>query len=171
MGGGEPDRLIILGRIAGLYGVAGWVRVVSYTRPREAIVGYSPWHLRRGQGWRAREVREGRRRGSRVIARLAGCENRDAARALIGADIAVRRGQLPPTAPGEYYWADLIGLAVETLDGAALGEVAGVMETGANDVLVVRGERERLIPFVQDEVVKAVDLEAGVVRVDWDPAF
>jgi 16S rRNA processing protein RimM len=147
------------------------VRVFSYTEPRDNIVHYQPWYLRRGNAWQPRRVAEGRTHGKGVIARLENCEDRDQALALMHCEVGVRREQLPATAPGEYYWNDLLGLAVVTLQNELLGKVDHLLETGANDVLVVTGDRERLIPFVVDQVVKRVDLDAGVIQVDWDKEF
>lgn len=165
----SPDRRIAVGRIIGVFGVAGWVKVYSYTRPRETILRYNPWQLRLDHDWRERELIEGRLQGSGIVARISGCEDRDAAAALVGAEIAITAAQLPPAAAPEYYWADLEGLRVVNLAGQELGRVSHLFETGANDVLVVRGDRERLIPFGKG-VVHDVDLEAGVLRVDWDAA-
>jgi 16S rRNA processing protein RimM len=145
--------------------------VFSYTRPRDNIVHYQPWYLNREGEWQEHELSEGRQHGKGVVARLAGCEDRDAASRFIGAEIGVRRKQLPAAQPGEYYWSDLQGLEVVTLHGASLGTVDHLLETGANDVLVVTGERERLIPFVLGQVVDDVDLERGEIRVDWDRDF
>jgi 16S rRNA processing protein RimM len=151
--------------------VKGWVRIFSYTDPRDNIVHYQPWQLHCDGSWRVRQVAQGKRHGKGVIARLEGCEDRDQAAALIGCEIGVRRDQLPPTSPGEYYWGDLLGLDVVTAQNESLGRVDHLLETGANDVLVVVGERERLIPFVPGKVVTRVDLEAGVIQVDWDKEF
>ncbi len=164
-------RRIEIGRITGLYGVRGWVRIYSYTAPREAILDYSPWQVKVDGGWCEMAVAEGRRHGKGIIARLEGYGDRDAAARLMGADIACYRSQLPQTAPGEYYWADLVGLTVVTLRGEELGVIEGLMETGANDVLVVKGERERLIPCLIGDVVVEVDLAGQQMRVDWDPGF
>jgi len=166
----SADR-VTLGRISGLFGVRGWIKVFSHTEPRERILQYSPWSLRVQGEWRENAVAEGQRHGKAVIARLEGMTERDAAAALVGAEIAVPRSRLPALGEGEYYWSDLEGLQVVTLDGQDLGHVDHLLETGANDVLVVQGERERLIPFLPPEVVRAVDLDAGVIRVDWDPEF
>lgn len=106
-----------------------------------------------------------------MIARLAGCDNRDQAQVLMGREIGIRRDQLPATVPGEYYWRDLEGLKVTTLTGEPLGIVDHLLETGANDVLVVKAERERLIPFVQGQVIVKVDLDAREIQVDWDKDF
>lgn len=163
------EYTLVLGRISGLFGVQGWVKIFSETEPKEAILGYSPWLL--GTTREPRQVLEGRSHGKALVARLAGCTNRDEAVALVGMDIAVRRWQLPALSDDEFYWADLEGLAVETLAGVALGVVDHLFATPGNDVLVVKGVRERLIPFLWDEVVKEVDLAAGRIRVDWDPDF
>ncbi|MDD3450013.1 MAG: ribosome maturation factor RimM [Gammaproteobacteria bacterium] len=169
--GGDATDLLVMGRVSGVFGVRGWVKVWSYSDPRENLLEYPVWRLRLAGGWRPVRVLEGRAHGKALVARLEGCGDREAARALIGADIAVRREELPLLPPGEYYWGELEGLRVETLEGRALGVVDHLIETGANDVLVVRGERERLIPYLPGEVVREVDLEQGTLRVDWDPEF
>ncbi|MBA3563528.1 MAG: ribosome maturation factor RimM [Gammaproteobacteria bacterium] len=165
------DRRVLLGSISGVYGVRGWVKIRSATEPRERIIEYAPWQIGIGGSWREWRVEEGRRHGDGVIAKLAGVDDRDDAVALVGAEIAVPRSCLPPSGEDEYYWADLIGLRVMTLEGVALGTVERLLETGANDVLVVQNGRERLIPFLRERVVRSVDLEAGVLQVDWDPDF
>ncbi len=164
------DR-IILGRISGLFGVKGWVKVFSYTEPRENVIRYSPWHLLRAGLEQVHEVAAGRCHGAAVIAQLRGVDDRDAAANLIGADIEIARQQLEPLPPGEYYWAELQGLEVKDLGGSMLGRIDHLLRTGAHDVLVVEGERQRLIPFVRGGIVKDVDLDRGVVRVDWSPDY
>ena len=158
----------MLGRVVGLFGVKGWVKVFSYTDPREAILEYGRWFLKQGGGWRTVVVCEGRRQGKSVVARLEGIEDRDGAAVLIGCEIAIEHGDLPTPEAGRYYWADLEGLQVVNPEGIELGRVAYLLETGANDVLVLDGERERLIPFVAGQVVLDVDLAAGVIIVDWE---
>jgi 16S rRNA processing protein RimM len=167
----EQRERVIVGRIAGVYGVRGWVKVFSETAPKENIFKYSPWQIRVADEWRNIRVVEGRPQGKGLVAQLESYTDRDQVRELVGAEIAVFRDQLPRPKEGEYYWADMIGLKVVTLDGQELGVVDHLFETGANDVLVVKGERERLIPFVQGQFVQVVDLEAGQIRVDWDPEF
>lgn len=166
-----PDELITVGEIVGVYGVRGWVRVLSHTDPVENILSYPEWLIRRDGAWQPIRLLDGRRQGKGLVAALEGIGDRDQARGLMHTAIAVRRGELPPLPQGEYYWCDLEGLRVETVDGQALGVVDHLIETGANDVLVVRGDRERLIPFLPDQVVTSVDLEAELIRVDWDPSF
>jgi 16S rRNA processing protein RimM len=121
--------------------------------------------------WRTLVVQDFQVHGKGVIALLEGCDDREVARKLVGASIAIRRSQLEATAQGEYYWDDLLGLKVITVSGVELGIVDHLLETGANDVLVVVGERECLIPYVRDEVIVSVDLDASEIRVDWDPEF
>ena len=168
---GDERRFVTLGRISGAHGIQGWVRVHSDTSPRENILNYSPWHLVRQGRRELRKVMAGRRQGKSVVAKLAACSDRNAAEVLVGALIEVPRSALPATRPGEYYWADLVGLEVRTLDGVDLGRVEQLFETGSNDVIVVQGERERLIPYIWDQVVREVDLDAGTMLVDWDPEF
>jgi 16S rRNA processing protein RimM len=125
----------------------------------------------RAGNWQEKQLAAGSRHGKGVIARLADCENRDQAQALMACEIGIRRDQLPATAPGEYYWRDLQGLKVVTVKGELLGTVDHLIETGANDVLVVKGERERLIPFVLGRVIVDVDLDKREIQVDWDESF
>jgi 16S rRNA processing protein RimM len=160
----------VLGRIVGLFGVQGWVKVFSYTRPREGIFDYRQWLLRRNEGWHAARLRQGRPQGKGLVAWLEGLDDRDQASEWIGADIAVEAEHLPPAGEGEYYWWQLEGLRVINSEGIELGRVGHLFETGANDVLVVDGDRQRLIPYIPD-VVRDVDLEAGVIRVEWDADF
>lgn len=164
-----------LGYISGVYGVRGWVKVFSYTQPRERIVDYSPWHLAAdktadaGLPDEAVKLESGRVQGKGVVVKLAGVDDRDAAAALIGRGVFVPRADLPEAEPGEYYWADLEGLRVVNASGDTLGHVDYLMETGAHDVLVLDGGANRLIPFVHGEVVLDVDLRGRTISVDWDP--
>ena len=171
----EDPGMILLGRVSGLFGVKGWVKVYSDTEPRDNILNYSPWYLRRQDGWQPYEVIAGRPHGKGIVAQLANCPDRDAAAELIGSTIAIRQDQLPAAGEDEYYWSELRGLKVITTLGIELGRVVSLMETGANDVLVVREAdepgREHLIPFIRQQVIQKVDLENGQLIVDWDPEF
>jgi 16S rRNA processing protein RimM len=135
----------------------------------EAILEYQPWLL--GEDKRPVKLVDGRKQGKGLVALLPGCADREQALTLVGMQIFVGRDQLPATAADEYYWCDLIGLEVHTTSGEILGRVEKLMETGANDVLVIHGKREHLVPFVQGQYVIHVDLEAEVIEVDWDPEF
>lgn len=150
----------------------GLVKVFSFTDPRENILRYSPWFLQKNGQTSEIKVISGQRHGNAVVAELEGVDDRDAALALMGSEILILRKQLPKPKAGEYYWADLVGLTVETVSGVNLGKVDYLLETGANDVLVVvDGETERLIPFLQPQTVLNIDLDAGMMTVDWDPDF
>ncbi len=165
-----PQRLLV-GRIAGAYGVRGWVRVTSFTDPVDNILTYSPWWIDRGDHSEDVIPRNGRVHGRGVVVRIDGVDDRDEAAALRGAEITVDRDRLPPAGDDRYYWADLVGLRVVNADGVEFGRVDRLMETGANDVLVIHGDRERLVPFVPGRVVRQVDLDSGTIVVDWDAGF
>lgn len=162
----KTDKLVTLGRISGVHGVKGWVKVHSYTEPRSNIAGFGVWIVARSGGTSLLEVEDSRSGGGSVVVKLKGIDDRDEARAWIGAEIAVERAALPECAPGEYYWADLEGLEVRTVDGVALGKVDHLLATGGNDVLVL-DRADRLIPFVPGSVIRSVDLQAGVIVADW----
>lgn len=164
-------RQVIVGRISGLHGVRGWVKVQSFTEPRDNILKYAPWRLSRGDETIECTVAEGQARGKGLIVRLAGVEDRDDAAHYVGADILVDRDQFSRESNKEYYWADLEGMAVETVGGQSLGTVANLIATGANDVMVVEGDRRRLIPFLIEDVVRSVDRDGRKIVVDWDPDF
>lgn len=167
----STQEYLIVGEISGVFGVKGWVKVYSFTDPRANILNYSPWQLRKGKEVKQVEVLEGALQGKTVIASLAGITDRDLAASLSGYEILISESLLPKAEEGEYYWRDLVGLNVETEQGLSLGVVDYLLETGANDVLVVKGDRERLIPFLQGQFVKNIDLAAGKMIVDWDPEF
>lgn len=162
---------VVLGKVTGVYGVKGWIKVHSYSRPREDIGRYGTWLIGDGGQWQSYSLKTCKAQGRTLVAKLKGLDDRTAAEALIRKSIAVPAEQLPELEEGEYYWRDLVGLRVVTREGVDLGKVKQMMETGANDVLVVQGERERLIPFVLGQAVQEVDLEAQVITVDWDPEF
>lgn len=170
------ERRVLLGRIAGVFGVRGEVRIESWTDPPRAILRYQPWLLRHRDSERAIIGVKGRDAGRGIVATLPEITDREQAHALIGAELWVPREALPPPAAGEYYWIDLEGLSVETVDGVVLGRVSHLFATGSNDVIVVQGDRERMIPWLDGEVVKSVTFDGtradgGLMVVDWDPDF
>ncbi|MEE9321795.1 MAG: ribosome maturation factor RimM [Granulosicoccus sp.] len=171
-----PD--ISLGRITALYGLQGWLKVHSDTSPRDNIVRFKQWWLGRNGKWQQIKVLDGRPQGKTIVVRLEGIDTPEAASRLVGAQIAVKRADLPASKPGEYYWTDLLGMAVQTVDGGQIGSVARLFETGANDVLVVRDERagskagaEVLVPWIMQSVITEVNMESQLITVDWDPDF
>lgn len=180
MSDGKSLDLVNIGRITAVYGVKGWVKIHSYTETAEDVFAYNPWWLKTAHGVKQVEVDEARPHGKGFVAHIKGIDNREQAASFTSVDIAVERERLPELDEGEYYWSQLEGLVVITIfDGTPrrLGRVIKLMETGANDVLVVApddqsiDQRERLIPYVPDQFVLAIDLAAQEMRVDWDPEF
>ncbi len=168
---GVPSRLIILGQVSGAVGVKGWVRVYSHTKPRENIVNFDTWVLRLNGIDQHVVLESNECKGKNVLAKVQGTDDRDSALGLVGAEIAVERDSLQPCDPGEYYWADLEGLEVRTVVGQSIGHIDYLFSTGAHDVMVLTGDRERLIPFVLEEIVCEVDIDSGFLVVNWDPDF
>ncbi|PKM21427.1 MAG: ribosome maturation factor RimM [Gammaproteobacteria bacterium HGW-Gammaproteobacteria-14] len=171
-------ELMVVGRIGAAHGIKGWVKVNSFTDPTENILSYQPWFLCGADGKKEVKITEARMQGKALLVQLDGETDRTRAEArYIGREIAVPANALPELDAGEYYWRDLIGLRVHHQDGRDLGKIASMIETGANDVMVVRGDdqsidlRERLIPWLPERVVLVVDSSAGFVTVDWDTEF
>lgn len=185
----EVSDKVILGRITGVYGVQGWVKVFSYTDPMESIIDYSPWYIRAANRkkapWTELKLAAGKRHAKTVIVKPENCNDRDQAMTYIGSEIAIEQEQLAALkGKDEYYWRELFGLRVVNQQGIELGVVKTLMETGVNDVLVVVSEKEavaaegtevelkeRLIPWTMNNAIIAVDMEQGVIEVDWDPDF
>ena len=158
-----------MGRIVAPYGVKGWVRIEPYSADPGNLRAYPAWWVGNKDGWRELKVaRSVLQHGTNLVARFEGCEERDAAQALKGREIALERAALPQSAKDEFYWADLVGLGVVNMQGEELGKIAGLFDNGAHAVMrVVAGETERLLPFVE-QVVRQVDLAQGRVRVEWE---
>lgn len=169
---GSGEKLVLLGRVVGVHGLRGELKLESYTEPRTQIFRYQPWLLRSASGDKTIETCHGRAQGKGLVVELPGVADRDAAAALVGNEIWVARSALLKAKPGEYYWSDLEGLEVVTVDGVSFGKVSHLIATAANDVLIVKdAKRERLIPFLVGQFVTEVDLDAGRLTVDWDPDF
>lgn len=175
-----PSATLVVGQLAGVFGVKGWVKVRSFTQPEENILDYGPWRLRTSSGVRTFEVDAYNLRPQGLVVHFKGVDDRDVAALLGRAEIEVDKAELPELTDGEYYWHQLIGLKVvaeDTGGDCLLGRIADMMETGANDVMVIRpvegslDDRERLVPYVPGIYVTRVDLTAGEVRVNWDPEF
>ena len=169
----NDDELTILGKIGKSYGVKGWMHIHSDTEPATNILNYNTWQIQRPgpqAPWETVTVSESRPHGSGLVAKLAECHSPEAARDFTNALIAISRAELPNLPTGEYYWADLEGLQVITEDGVTLGTISHLFETGANDVIAIKGDRERLLPYIP-EVVKHIDLAANTMTVEWDAEF
>jgi len=164
--------MVIMGKVVAAQGIQGWVKVQTFTEYLDSLLDYGTWYVGNEQAWRPLEVLEANVHGGKVlIAKLQGIVDRTAAEKCKGMLIAVPRDSLPEQPEGEYYWSDLIGLSVENLSGESFGIVDSLLETGANDVLVVKGEgSEKLIPFI-DSVIKQVSLKDKMIRVDWQADY
>lgn len=161
------SRQLLIGKITGAHGIKGWVKVFSFTDPVENIIEYLPWDMTLGQQVKQYDVEDGRLQGKGLAVKLKGIDDRNAAEALKGAEIYIDREQLPTLAEDEFYWDDLIGLTVIDQNDVTLGKVDHMLDTGANDVLVVEGDKRCMIPYISGDVVKSVELDEGVIRVDW----
>lgn len=166
----KENKELTLGKIASPFGVRGWTKVVSYTDPAVGLLEYPKWTVQQSGREQVFTVVEGRQHGKFLVAKFEGIDDRDEVAKLTNALVVVDRSELP-SADDSYYWADLIGLEVISDQGQSFGKVDRLLETGANDVLVVNGERERLIPWITDSVVVSVDLKAKTIVVNWDADF
>jgi len=163
--GGHAQAGIELGRVVGVFGVQGWIRLRSHTDPPEQILKYRRWTIA-GQEWK---VVAGRAQGDTVVAQLEGLADRDAALKLRGGVIEVQRKALPKARSGEHYWTDLLGSEVVNGQGTVLGTLKAVTHNGAQDVMIVQGDVERLIPYVRGPIVTSV--APGRIVVDWQADY
>jgi 16S rRNA processing protein RimM len=172
----SAEDLIVLGKITSVHGVRGEVKIYSFTDPIDNLLDYSPWTLKREGEVKQVELVSGRLQGKVLVAKLKGLDDREVARTFAGFDICVPRALLPDLDDGEFYWHQLEGLKVIDLQGQLLGRLDHLLETGANDVMVVKpcpgslDDRERLLPYTE-QCVQQTDLAAGEMRVDWDADF
>jgi len=165
------DEFVLLGKISGVFGVKGWMKIFSFTEPRKNILSYSPIYMSRKGEWIEMEVSGGRVQGKGVVLGLANVTDPDQVLPLIGSELAIKRSQLKPAAKDEFYWSQLIGLTVINMNDEVLGKVDSLLETGAHDVLLVKDKErktEQLIPYVMEEVIQLVDLDEALIRVDWE---
>lgn len=173
-----PVDPIVLGKMGSSYGIRGWLRVFSSTEDAESIFDYQPWLIQKAGQWQVVELESWRHHNQDIVIKLKGIDDRNAANLLTNCEIVVDSSQLPKLEEGDYYWKDLMGCQVVTTEGYGLGKVIDMMETGSNDVLVIKanlkdafGIKERLVPFLDGQVIKKVDLATRTIEVDWDPGF
>lgn len=162
--------IIRAGTFGGAYGVKGWLKLMSYTSPKENILSIEPWWIKIGDTWQLVNIEAAKTQGKTIIAKIKGVENPEHAREYTNVAIGIAATSLPQLPAGEYYWRDLMGLEVYNLQGEFFGTVTNLLETGANDVLEVTGKRQRLIPYIE-EVISKVDLTQQRIAVDWDADF
>jgi 16S rRNA processing protein RimM len=166
----DAENLVIMGRIVAPYGVQGWVKVLPDTEALDGLLDYQTWQIGKDDDWKSIELKSGKLHNDVLVVKLEGINDRDAAFACKGLQVAVPRDLLPELDDSEYYWSDLIGLAVKNQQGVEFGQIVDVFETGANDVIVVKGEIERLIPFAEQTIIE-VDIKQQTMLVDWDKDY
>ncbi|MFM2486512.1 ribosome maturation factor RimM [Celerinatantimonas yamalensis] len=173
----HPD-VVIVGRLGAVYGIKGWLKINSFTEQHEAIFDYPNWLIGQDNQWQSVVITEWRRHNNALIAKFEGYDAREQSQTLTGMEIGIASDQLATLADDEFYWRDLLGMKVVNRQGYDLGQVTDLMETGSNDVLVVKanlkdafGKKERLIPFIESQMIDSVDQQAQVITVDWDPDF
>ena len=166
----EQD-IVVVGQIGKPYGLQGWMRVNSFTEPATNLLDYEAWQIEKHGQWQTLASHEVKMMSNTIMLHIEGCDSPEAARAYTNIKIGVSRDELGELAEDEYYWHDLEGLSVITKKGVTLGTVDYLFKTGANEVLVVKGERERLIPFLNGQVILDVNLAEKIIRVEWDPEF
>ncbi|MFK5891612.1 MAG: ribosome maturation factor RimM [Pseudomonadota bacterium] len=177
----DENKNIILGKLNAHHGIKGWLKVFSYTDPKQNILSYSQVMLfRDGQEncWKKVEIIDGRLQGKGVVVHIKGYDNREASAELIGSTVVVTRENLEKLPEDDYYWVDLIGSKVINQEGIVLGNIVDMLATPANDVMIVKHQekpegiqQEYLIPYVMGQFVLAVDLSSGEIQVDWDVDF
>ena len=174
----SKEEQIILGKVGAVYGIKGWLKVHSFTDETEAILDYFPWSLKLGNNTQTVEITDWRKHNKVLIVKVVGIDDRDDAQAFVGSEILTSAAALPELSQDDFYWRDLIGMSVVTNKGYDLGVVTDMMETGANDVLVVKAnlkdgfsKKERLIPYLFEQVIESVSIENKQICVDWDPGF
>lgn len=173
-----PANPLVLGKFGAAYGIRGWLKVFSSTENADSIFDYQPWCIQQAGKWQQLEIESWRHHNQDLIVKINMVDDRDAAAQLTNVEITVNATDLPTLDNGDYYWKDLMGCKVINLQGYEMGKVIDLMETGSNDVLVVKanlkdafGAKERLIPFLNEQVIKKVDLATSSIEVDWDPGF
>lgn len=174
----KQDEKIVVGKFGASYGIRGWLKVFSYTDDAESIFDYSPWFVNHKGEWVEYKVESWKRHNKGMVAKLQGLDVREDANLMTNFEIAIDPASLPELSEDEFYWRELFGMQVVTTQGYNLGDVVDMLETGSNDVLVVKanlkdafGQKERLIPFLEEQVIKNIDRTAQRIEVDWDPAF
>jgi len=166
-----PDKPVVIGRTSSPWGVKGWIKVISFTETVEDILTYPVWTLRGPRKELQLELEAGKRHGKGVIAKFKGFDTPEHVRELAGLEVVIHRSALPETGKNEYYWTDLEGLTVIDQHGKPLGTVQYLIETGANDCMVIQASEggQIAIPWLLGSVVTRVSLETGEIFVDWDP--
>jgi 16S rRNA processing protein RimM len=161
------NEYVVIGKIGATYGIKGWLKIVSFTESIINIINYNPWYIEEHKSWQPLKMNEARPHGKGIIAKISGFDTPEQARLLTGKQIAIKRSQLAPLQQHEYYWAELEGLTVINQHNETLGKIIYLIETGSNDVFVVKGDKEHAIPYLP-EVITDINLAEKIMRVNWD---
>ena len=164
------EKKLLVGKINGFFGVQGWVKIFSYTKPRKNILEYHPWYFVDNGNYKVIEITMGREQSKTIVAHAKGIDNRDQAGQLIGKDLYIDKDQLPELSDDEHYWHELNEFRVINKNGVDLGVVNYLVDTGSNNVLVTKGDKEHWIPYIEPYLV-SVDKQNRVITVDWDENF
>ena len=174
----DTDRKrVVLGQIGRLHGVKGWLKLNSFTTPPENILEYTELGAEIEAHWQGLEIDQFRQQPNGLVVHFKGYDDPDAAAQLTGIELSVISNELPTLEGGDYYWHQLEGLQVVNQQGQLFGQVEKLLETGANDVLVIEptsdsiDDRQRLIPYLLDSVIEQVDLESKTIRVNWEADY
>lgn len=164
---------LLVGSVGKPHGIKGWVKINSYTEPPSNILLYQPWYLKNSDKNEPSliKVQQYQIQTQRIVVQFENYETPESTRPLTNQPIYIERKQLSPLSPQEYYWADLEGLKVYNCENTYLGIIQTLLTTGANDVLIIEGEKRILIPFLLNNTIKSIDLDQQVMIVDWDPNF
>ena len=170
MSNNSKKKRLLIGKINGLFGVQGWVKIFSHAHPRKNILTYKPWHVQINNQWTTLDIIKGREQSKTIVAQIKGVNDRDQARDYIGMDIYIDRSQLPKLPKGKYYWDELTGLSVVNKENVVLGKVSYLVDTGSNNVMVINGKKEHWVPYMEPFLI-SVDIDNQQILVDWDEDF
>ncbi|MDI9818762.1 MULTISPECIES: ribosome maturation factor RimM [unclassified Legionella] len=168
---GKATDWIVVGRFGRPHGIKGFITIHSFTEPRDNILKYSDWHVCIAKQWQPLNLLHVEINEKAILAQVKGYHGREEVAALTNVEIAISRKQLPSLKPGEYYWHELIGMQVIDQQDTPLGTVVDIMPTGSNDVLVIKGDKRHLIPYLPDQFITDINPVQGVIRVNWDTDF
>ncbi len=174
----QQNEKLVVGKLGASYGIRGWLKVFSYTEHAESIFDYAPWYINQKGKLVEVKLESWKRHNNGYVCKLEGLDVREDVQFYTNLEILIEPASLPQLSEEEFYWRELFGMQVFTTKGYHLGEVIDLLETGSNDVLVVKanlkdafGQKERLIPFLEEQVIKLIDRDAQRIEVDWDPGF
>ena len=165
----KDDKKIFLGKITGVHGIKGWLKIQSFSSPPENILNYSQWIINNQGEEDFYSLEQGRKQNNKIVVKLEKIEDRNTAESLINSKIQILRSDLPKLSNENYYWSDLEGLSVLSSEDKVIGKIESLIETGANDVIVIITSKDErvLVPFVMHEIVKEVNVELNYIKIDW----